>query len=220
MHYYHLTKNFRIVYKENFISSPVIKQKIHLIFIHNPLLNYKMHFYRQKLPDPPLAATADHQNYSWWRHIDKCIAIIYLLKTYRGGFSNRKITFDCKYVSFCIEFIRLGIAYYFLFQTFPCFYVMSQSTFPDKIRPRPLISCPNCAANRPENRIILTNAIIERSFVGNGRPLSSQEPVSLCSNLVNTAYGGHLTFIGVNKISAVHAERTCPWKERKWIHFY
>ena len=68
-----------------------------------------------------------------------------------ADFPSDKYTFDCKYVSFCIEFntfIRLGIANSFLFQIFPCcyFYVMSQSTFPDQIKPRPLIACLNCAA--------------------------------------------------------------------------
>ena len=68
-----------------------------------------------------------------------------------ADFPSDKYTFDCKYVSFCIEFntfIRLGIANSFLFIIFQCcyFYVMSQSTFPDQIRPRPLISCLNCAA--------------------------------------------------------------------------
>ena len=66
-------------------------------------------------------------------------------------FPSDKYTFDCKYVSFCIElntFIRLKIANSFLFLIFPvCYlYVMSQSTFHDQIRPRPLIACLNCAA--------------------------------------------------------------------------
>ena len=60
-------------------------------------------------------------------------------------------TLDCKYVSFCIDLItfkRLWIANSFIFIIFQCcyFYVMSQSTFHDQIRPRPLISCLNCAA--------------------------------------------------------------------------
>ena len=69
-----------------------------------------------------------------------------------ADFPRDKYTFDCKYVSFCIElitFIRLGIANSFLFLIFPCcyFYVMSRSTFPDQIRPRPLIACLNCASS-------------------------------------------------------------------------
>ena len=35
---------FEIVYVQNFISSPVIKQMIHLIFFHYPLFIYKMQF--------------------------------------------------------------------------------------------------------------------------------------------------------------------------------
>ena len=63
-------------------------------------------------------------------------------------FPSDKYTFDCKYVSFCIElntFIRLKIANFFLFLIFSvCYlYVMSQSTFHDQIRPRPLIACLN-----------------------------------------------------------------------------
>ena len=66
-------------------------------------------------------------------------------------FPSDKYTFDCKYVSFCIElntFIQLKIANSFLFLIFPvCYlYVMSQSTFHVQIRPRPLLACLNCAA--------------------------------------------------------------------------
>ena len=76
---------------------------------------------------------------------------MFLIKLTMADFPSDKYTFDCKYVSFCIElntFIRLGIANSFLFLIFPfCyFYVMSQSTFPDQIRPRPLIACLNCSA--------------------------------------------------------------------------
>ena len=70
-----------------------------------------------------------------------------------ADFPSDKYTFDCKYVQFCIElntFIRLGMANAFLFLIPLCcyFYVKSQSTFPDQIRPRPLIACLNCAACR------------------------------------------------------------------------
>ena len=70
-----------------------------------------------------------------------------------ADFSSHKYTFDCKYVSFCIElntFVRLGFANSFFFLILPCcyFYVMSQPIFPDQIRPRPLIACLNCAALR------------------------------------------------------------------------
>ena len=73
------------------------------------------------------------------------------LKLTVADFPSDKYTLDCKYLSFCISlntFKRLGIANSFTFIIFQCcyFYVMSKSTFPDQIRPRPLISCLNCAA--------------------------------------------------------------------------
>ena len=43
-----LRRMFEIAYVQNFISSPVIKQKIHLIFFHNPLFIYKMQFLSSK----------------------------------------------------------------------------------------------------------------------------------------------------------------------------
>ena len=66
-----------------------------------------------------------------------------------ADFPSDKNIFDCKNVSFCIELntlIRLGIANFFLIFQCCYFYVMSQSTFVDQIRPRPLIACLNCAA--------------------------------------------------------------------------
>ena len=80
-----------------------------------------------------------------------------------ADFPSDKYSLDCKYVSFCIElntFKRLGIANSFLFIIFQCcyFYVMSQSIFPDQIRPRPLIhvSCLNCAAHAHYQEEIIT----------------------------------------------------------------
>ena len=94
MRYYHFTNNFLDCICTEFISSNIIKQMIHLKQFHNPLfITIKCNFYRKKLHDLPLAATADHQRVSWWRHIDKYIEIIYLLITYRGGFSSDKYTF-------------------------------------------------------------------------------------------------------------------------------
>ena len=69
----------KIVYVQNFISSPVIERMIHLIFLHYPLFTYKMQFVSLK--------TAS--NIFMMASYCKCIAIIYLLKTYRGGFSER-----------------------------------------------------------------------------------------------------------------------------------
>ena len=43
-----LRRMFEIAYVQNFISSPVIKQMIHLIFFQNPLFIYKMHFLLSK----------------------------------------------------------------------------------------------------------------------------------------------------------------------------
>ena len=43
-----LRRMFEVVYVQNFISSPVIKQMIHLIFFRNPLLIYKMQFLSSK----------------------------------------------------------------------------------------------------------------------------------------------------------------------------
>ena len=46
----------------NYTNNPVIKQIIHLIIVHNPLcLFIKCIFCRQKLHDPPLAATEVRQ---------------------------------------------------------------------------------------------------------------------------------------------------------------
>ena len=39
-----LQRIFEIVYILNIINGPVIKQMVHLIFDHNPLLIYKMQF--------------------------------------------------------------------------------------------------------------------------------------------------------------------------------
>ena len=60
-----------------------MKQIVHLIFVHSSL-SIKFNFYYQKPYDPPLAASAQKIC-----HIDKCIAIRYLLKTYCGGFAER-----------------------------------------------------------------------------------------------------------------------------------
>ena len=84
---------------------------------------------------------------SWQVHCDH----IFAKNLPKADFRSNKYTFDFKYVPFCIElntFIRFKIANSFLFLIFPCFYfyVMSQSTFPDQFRPRPLIACLNCAA--------------------------------------------------------------------------
>ena len=130
--------------KSCLIDSILLRPKWVFLFI-------KCNFYRKNLHDPPLAATTEHKYFSWWRHIDKSIAIIYLLKLTVADFLSDKYSFDCRYASFCIElktFIRLIIANSFLFLIYPCcyFYVMSQSTFHNQIRPRPLIACLNCAA--------------------------------------------------------------------------
>ena len=123
---------------------------IHLIFFHNALFIYKMQILSSKTVWYASRCNCGASNIfmmtSYWQ-VD--CDHIYLLKTYRGGFSSDKYTLDCKYVSICIElntFKRLGIANSFLFIIFQCcyFYVMSQSTFPDQIRPR--LSCLNCAA--------------------------------------------------------------------------
>ena len=149
-----LRRIFDIVYVQNFISSPVIKQMIHLIYFHNPLFFYKIQFLSSKIGMIRLSM----QLQSITNFPDDVILISalrsYLLKTYRGDFSGDKYKFACTYVSFCIElntFVRLRIANSFLFLIFQwCyFYVLSQSTFPDQIRPRPLIACLNCAALSP-----------------------------------------------------------------------
>ena len=139
-------------YVQNFISSPVIKQIIHLMFffkIH--CLFIKCIFYCQKLHDPPLAATAEHQKVHDDVILTSALRSYICLKLTVTYFPSDKYTFDCKYVLFCIElniFIRLKIAYFFPFLICPvCYlYVMSQSIFHDQIRPRPLIACLNCAA--------------------------------------------------------------------------
>ena len=103
-----------IVYKHNFINSPVIKQMIHFIFFYNPLFIYKTQFLSSKTA---WFASRCHCRSSkilmmtsyWQVHCDH----IFAKKLTEANFSNDKYTFDCKYVSFCIElntFTRLGIA--------------------------------------------------------------------------------------------------------------
>ena len=147
-----LRRMFEIAYVQNFISSPVIKQMILLIFFQNPLFIYKMHFLLSKTAWPASRCNCRSSNMlmltSYWQvHCGHIFAKNLPLRY----FPSDTYTFDCKYVSFCIAlntFIRLKIANSFLFLIFPvCFlYLMSQSTFHDQIRPRPLIACLNCAA--------------------------------------------------------------------------
>ena len=81
-----LRRMFEIVYVQNFISSPVIKQMIHLIFFHNPLFIYKMQFLSSKTAWSAsrcnCRASRIFMMTSYWQvHCD------HLLKSYRGGFS-------------------------------------------------------------------------------------------------------------------------------------
>ena len=62
---------------------------VHFIFVHNPLFNYKMQFYWKKNVCFDFRCNW-RTSKSWWRHIDKCIAIRYLLITCRDGFTERK----------------------------------------------------------------------------------------------------------------------------------
>ena len=55
---------FEILYVLDIIKSPVIKQMVHLIFVHNPLFIYRIQFLLSKTYDPPLAATEVGQNLS------------------------------------------------------------------------------------------------------------------------------------------------------------
>ena len=101
---------------QNLISSPFINKWSFNIF-HYPLFIYKMHFYRQKLYDPPLAATAEHQNFSWWRHIDKCCAdTIFLFANMNSSLNMiSPIWFpylDCSYFSFWNEMNEIKIVSY------------------------------------------------------------------------------------------------------------
>ena len=59
----------------------------YLFIIHSKSIKYNFH--RWKRGDPPLAASEVRQMLSWWRQIDKCMAIQYLSITYRGGYIQR-----------------------------------------------------------------------------------------------------------------------------------
>ena len=145
-----LQRIFEIEYVLNFISSPFIKHLIRSIFVHNPLFIYKVQFLLSKT-----VRSASHCNWSvskimmtsyWQVHCDQIFANNLPWRIYRA--INMHLIVST--LSFCIQlntFIRLGIANSFIFVIFLCcyFYEMSQSTFSDQIRPRPLIACLNCA---------------------------------------------------------------------------
>ena len=59
-----LNEECSIVYVENFISSPVIKQMIHLDFFIIHYLFIKYNFFRKKLHDLSLAETPDYKQCS------------------------------------------------------------------------------------------------------------------------------------------------------------
>ena len=123
-----LRRMFEIVYVQNFISSPVIKQMIHLTFFQNPLVFFiKCNFYRQNLYDPPLAGNCRASKIYFHDDVILTSALrsYICLKLTVVDFRSDKYTFDCKYISFCIylnTFIRLGIANSFLFIIFSCCY--------------------------------------------------------------------------------------------------
>ena len=114
------------------------------IFVHNLQFIYKIQFHRWKPVDPPLAVSEVRQMLSWWRHINKCIAIEYLSITCRGGFIQRlqcmpgkeiqtKSTFFCYWKFFFYSFSQLVELLFLCDVT-------------DIIRPRLLIACLNNAA--------------------------------------------------------------------------
>mgnify|MGYP003686001203 CR=1 FL=1 len=147
-----LQRIFEIVYVQKFINSPVIKQMIHLIFFHNPLFIYKMQFLSSKTAWPSSRCNCIALIlFTWWRHIDKCIAIIYLVKLTVADFPSDEFPFDCKYVSFCIWVKHLYTTWNWSFFSFSLSsHVVILMWCPFKIfyqiRPRPLIACLNCAA--------------------------------------------------------------------------
>ena len=142
-----LRRIFEIVYVQNFICSPVIKQTIHLIFFNNLLFTYKMQFLLSKTALSALAATAEHKKFQ-----DDVILTSALWSLFAKNLARRifwAINIHLIVKRFELSWVKhLGIANSFLFLIFLCcfFHEMSQSTFPDQIRPRPLTACLNCAA--------------------------------------------------------------------------
>ena len=87
---------------------------------------------------------AEHQQFSWWRHIDIQVHCVHVFaknlpwRIFRA--INIHLIASTYHFVLSYTFIRLGIAMSSLFLIFQCcyFYVMSQSTFPDQISPAPL----------------------------------------------------------------------------------
>ena len=130
-----------------------MKQIIHLIFVDNPLFICEMQFLL-----PKFVWSASRCNWSaskcimmmsYWQ--EDCDQIITYYLPLRIKFTEQsKCIRLCRYVSFCIQLnasMRRQIANSYIFVIFLCcfFYDMSQSTFSDQIRTRPLTGCLICA---------------------------------------------------------------------------
>ena len=124
------------------------KYSIKYLFII-PSLSIKYNFHRWKPVDPPLAASEVRQMLSWWRHIDKCIAMKYLsitchmhvmadLSTVSNWHFLRRSTFLDNLNLFIDSFSQL-VELLFLCDV--------TDTFPVNIRPRLLSACLNSAAH-------------------------------------------------------------------------
>ena len=130
-------KDISRFYAQNFMSSAVIKQMIHLIFFHNPLFIHKMQFLSSKTAWSASCCNCRASKIvlmtSYWQvHCDHILA---------KKLPSDKYSLDCKNVSFCIElytFIRLGIVNSFLFLIFPHCYFYDATVY--------IYSSDNCAA--------------------------------------------------------------------------
>ena len=112
-----------------------------------PSSSIKYNCYRWKPVDLLLAAPGVCQMLSWWRHINKCIAIEYLSITCRGGFIQRLQCMPLKVIDISNEVLHSYTTESCLLIHFHyCFYVTSQIQFPVKIMPRLFIACLNTAA--------------------------------------------------------------------------
>ena len=114
------------------------------IFVHNPQLIYEIQFSAMKISRPALAASVVRQMLTWWRHIDKCIAIKYFSITCRGVFIQRLQCMPLKEIDISNEVLHSYttesclLNHFYNFYNY-CFHVTSHIQFPVKIGPASLL---------------------------------------------------------------------------------
>ena len=132
------------------LADPLLNM-IHLIFFHNPLFICKMQFLSSKTAWSATlcncrASTIFVMTSYWQVHCDhifaknlprrifRAVNIHLIVSTYHFVLSSTPL--------YDLELLILS----FSKSSHVVIYVMSQSTFPNQIKPRPLIACLNCAA--------------------------------------------------------------------------